>query len=117
VIADTTPGPHRTDSDDIAWWLPILGPTSSWLAFLLARHATIEAQHCWETDLLARTVGLAGNQSKLWASLDRLDRFAAGHFQATDVLTVRLRLPALSERQLAHLPRTLAEAYRRRVYP
>ena len=105
VIADPTPGPHRTDSDDIVWWLPILGPTASWLAFLLARHATVEAQHCWETELLARTVGLAGNQSKLWVSLDRLDRFGVGRFHATDVLSVRLWLPALSERRLAHLRR------------
>ena len=35
VIADPTPGAHRTDSDDLCWWLPIIGPTASALAFLL----------------------------------------------------------------------------------
>ena len=39
VIADHTPGTHRTDSEDLWWWLPIIGPTASALAFLLARHA------------------------------------------------------------------------------
>ena len=116
VIADPTPGPHRTDSDDIAWWLPILGPTASWLAYLLTRHASIHPEHRWETAILARSVGLAGNESKLWGSLDRLDRFGAGRFVATDVLTVRLWLPALSERRLAHLPPPLAEAYRHQSY-
>ena len=39
VIADPTPGRHRTDSDEILWWLPIIGPTASALAFVFARHA------------------------------------------------------------------------------
>ena len=39
VIADHTPGPHRTDSDDLCWWLPIIGPTASVLAYRFARHA------------------------------------------------------------------------------
>jgi hypothetical protein len=39
VIADHTPGAHRTDSEDLWWWLRIIGPTASALAFLFARHA------------------------------------------------------------------------------
>jgi len=58
VIADATPGPHRTDSDDICWWLPVIGPTATVLAYLFARHAKPEA--CWPTDTLARMTGLAG---------------------------------------------------------
>ena len=42
VLPDLTPGPHRTDSDDIWWWLPVIGPTSTSLAYLLARNIRIE---------------------------------------------------------------------------
>jgi hypothetical protein len=112
VIADHTPGVHRTDSDDLwAWWLPIIGPTPSTLAYLLARHAT-RAETCWPTDDLARMVGLAGNRSKLWQSLERLHRFDVVTFVSTDTLTVRLSLPALTDRQLGRLPVALALVYR-----
>ena len=49
-------------------------------------------------------VGLAGNRSKLWLSLDRLHRFRVATFVSTDTLTIRLWLPALTDRQLARLP-------------
>ncbi len=111
VIADHTPGAHRTDSEDLWWWLPIIGPTAGVLAFLLARHAAT-GETCWPTDDLARMVGLAGNRSKLWLSLDRLHRFRVATFVSTDTLTIRLWLPALSDRQLAHLPASMAAAYR-----
>ena len=113
VIADHTPGAHRTDSEDLWWWLPIIGPTASALAFLFARHAAT-GETCWPTDDLARMVGLAGNRSKLWLSLDRLHRFRVATFVSTDTLTIRLWLPALSDRQLAHLPASMAAAYRPR---
>jgi hypothetical protein len=48
VIADSTFGPHRSDSDEILRWLPILGPTSSTLAFVFARHAA-RSESCWPT--------------------------------------------------------------------
>jgi hypothetical protein len=57
-------------------------------------------------------VGLAGNRSKLWVSLERLHRFHVTTFVSTDTMTVRLWLPALTERQLARLPDALAIAYR-----
>ena len=110
VSADPTPGEHRTDSDDAFWWLPVLGPTATWLAFLLARHAAY-GDTCWATDTLARTVGLAGNRSKLWAALERLDTFGVAHFHATDVITIRINLPRLSARQLTCLPDDLAASY------
>ena len=64
VHADHAPGPHRTDSDDIWWWLPVLGPTSTVLAYLLARHAAYNDTE-WDTATLARSVGLGGSCSKL----------------------------------------------------
>jgi hypothetical protein len=44
-------------------------------------------------------------------SLDRLDRFALATFVATDTLTIRSWLPALTDRQLARLPHAMAVAY------
>jgi hypothetical protein len=116
VIADHTPGPHRTDSDDIFWWLPVIGPTASALAFIFARH-THGAESCWPTEDLARMVGLAANRSKLWVTLERLHRFGVTTFVSTDTLTVRLWLPALSDRQLARLPNAMAVAYRQPTPP
>jgi hypothetical protein len=93
------------------WWLPILGPTASALAFIFARHAA-QTESCWPTDDLARMVGLAGNRSKLWVSLERLQRFHVTAFVSTDTLTVRLWLPALTDRQLSRLPEAMTIAYR-----
>jgi hypothetical protein len=112
VVADPTPGPHRTDSDEVLWWLPILVPTATWLAYLLARHAACQPDICWDTATLARTLGLAGSESKLWASLERLDRFGVARFVATDTLTLRLWLPPLSPRHIDRLPEPLATVYR-----
>lgn len=93
------------------WWLPVIGPTATALAFLLARHAT-HGDTTWHTGTLARTIGLAGNRSKLWASLERLSDFGLLTFAATDIATIRLYLPPLTPRQLASLPDDLAAAYR-----
>jgi hypothetical protein len=111
VIADHTPGPHRTDSEDLWWWLPIIGPTASTVAYLFARHAAGGGEVSWPTGELAVRVGLGGNRSKLWMSLDRLHRFAVATFVSTDTLTIRLWLPALTDRQLARLPYAMAVAY------
>jgi hypothetical protein len=64
MIGDPTPGPHRTDSDELLWWLPTLGPTACASAFVFARRAA-RGKTCWPTDDLARMMGVAGNRSKL----------------------------------------------------
>lgn len=110
VCLDTTPGPHRTDSDELAWWLPVIGPTASILAYTFVRH-TAPTGTVWEIGPLAQRVGLSGNVSRLWASLDRLERFGLARFHATDIVTIRTQLPALSERHLSRLPDQLAAAY------
>ena len=111
VIADHIPGAHVTDSEDIFWWLPVIGPGAGFLAFLLARHAR-HADTTWSIDDLARLVGLGGSHSSLWQRLDRLERFELVTFVSTDVATIRLELPVLREGQLARLPESLALAYR-----
>ena len=110
VCRDTTPGPHRTDSSDIEWWLPVIGPTATILAVTLVRH-TVPTGTIWHTESLALRIGLAGNRSKLWASLERLERFGIIQFHATDVLTIRTHLPALTDRQLTRLPNDIAARY------
>jgi hypothetical protein len=111
VVGDHTSGPHRTDSDHLAWWLPVLGPTASALAATLARHAR-QGDTTWDTAVLARTIGLGGNRCKLWASLERLVMFGCVQFVSVDVITIRLELPALTPRQAARLPEDAAAAYR-----
>ena len=111
VVADHTPGPHQTDSDQALWWLPVLGPCAAAIAFQLARSAA-HADCTWPADALARAVGLGANCSKLWYSLDRLAYFGVAEFVGTDTLTIRLFLPRLSPRQLAYLPEFMVEIYR-----
>jgi hypothetical protein len=111
VCADTTPGVHRLDSEDAIWWLPVLGPTAIILGATLAHYTPGEGAR-WDTTELAQRIGLAGNRSKLWASLNRLDQFHVAQFHATDVLTIRLWLPSLTERQLVRLPDDMAAEYR-----
>ena len=114
VIADHTPGEHATDSDDFWWWLPVLGPSSSLLAFLLSRHAN-HGDRRWDIAELAATIGLAGSTGTLWRTLERLNMFGVLTFVSTDVATIRLQLPALQARQLNRLPASLADAYRQRA--
>ena len=110
VCRDTTPGLHRTDSDAIAWWLPVIGPSSAVLAHLFARH-TPPAGATWHTESLAKRIGLAGRRRTLWCTLDRLAMFRVVTFHATDVLTIRTQLPALTSRQLERLPAEFAVDY------
>jgi hypothetical protein len=111
VIADRTPGPHRTDSDQALWWWPVLGPCSAAVAFHLSRSAAI-AETTWPAEALARAVGLGTKCSKLWYSLDRLAYFGVAEFVGTDTLTIRLFLPRLSSHHMAYLPEFMVELYR-----
>ena len=60
VCRDTTPGIHHTDTDQLAWWLPVIGPTATVLAQLFVR-TTPRDGAVWQVETLARTVGLGGN--------------------------------------------------------
>jgi hypothetical protein len=104
VIPDPTPGTHHTGSTDVLYFLPIVGPCTAWLAFHLASHAVANGEHVWSTDTLARLVGLGGNRSKLWASLDHLAYFGLGEFVATGAMTIRLHLPRMADHHLDDSP-------------
>ena len=110
VIADRTPGFHPTCSAEVGWWLPIIGPTSTVLAVTLA-HSAADREAVWDTMMLARTIGLGGSRSRLWASLDRLEQFGCARFEAADILTIRLQLPVLNAALQRMLPDHLAAAY------
>ena len=110
VCRDTTAGTHRTDSDEIAWWLPVIGPTATVLARLFTR-TTPPTGATWQTDTLARTIGLGGGGRHLWNALERLAMFHIVTFHSADVLTIRTELPALTGRQLERLPHDLATEY------
>ena len=114
VIADHTPGVHRTDSDDL-WLVAADHRPDRQRPGVPASPATPPtARPAGRPSDLARMVGLAGNRSKLWLSLERLHRFHVATFVSTDTLTIRLWLPALTDRQLARLPESMAAAYRPR---
>ena len=55
VCLDTTPGTHRTDSDDIGWWLPVIGPTATVLALHTSPDTPNHPAPPGDTDSLART--------------------------------------------------------------
>jgi hypothetical protein len=114
VIADHTPGEHATDSEDFWWWLPVIGPSGTLLAYLLSRHAS-HSDRTWDTAELAATIGLSGSTTNLWRTLERLNNFGILTFVSTDVATIRLQLPRLQPRHLTRLPAALADSYRQRA--
>jgi hypothetical protein len=115
VVADHQPGAHRTDSDEIGWWLPLIGPTSAILARTLA-HRARQGEATWDTAYLTRRIGLGNGIGRLWTVLNRLDTFRCLTFVSTNVATIRLALPELTAHQLTHLPDDMAEAYRARFW-
>jgi hypothetical protein len=87
-------------------WLPILGPTSTWLYRRLGSWAEYNPDGL-RVDLndLATDVGLGsgvGRQSPLMRSLERLARFGVARW-AGDELQVRRALGPVSHRQLENL--------------
>lgn len=109
VVADHTPGIHRTATLEAMWWLPILGPTATWLAVILAAGAEAGRDEPWPTGELADRLGL--KDSLLWRAVDRLHRYGVLTFPSTDVATVRLELPPLPQGRLSRLPAAMADAY------
>jgi hypothetical protein len=110
AVLDLTPGRHPTDSPEIGWWLPVIGPTATVLAATLVANARGGATR-WDTTDLAGRIGLAGNLSKLWYSLERLASFRCATFASTDVFVIRCELPELTARQQNNLPPTLRDRY------
>lgn len=110
--ADATYGPHDVSSPaELAWWLPILGPTSTVLLSTITRNLSTVAGTTWPLDELAARVGVKPSVAR--KSLDRLTQFHAATWQSVDVMTVRLFLPALGPGYLARLPEAMQVDYLR----
>ena len=88
-------------------WLPVLGPTATWLYRRLGSWAEFNPNGI-SIDMtdLAISLGLGeglGKQSLLARSLERLVRFEVARFQAVGELAVRTALPLLPHRHVERL--------------
>jgi hypothetical protein len=93
------------------FWLPLLGPSTTWLL----RRLAMGLDRCPEGYLLdrtatARSIGLGhkgGRHNPFLRSIDRACEFGMARYLSDDVLTARRRLPRLSRNQLERLPGVL----------
>jgi len=105
------------------FWLPILGPTSTWLIRRLAGH--FEATDLRDGFVLdatdtARALGLGarhGRNSPFGRALSRCVTFEMVRWQGPSRLAVRRALPPLPRRHLLRLPPTLRELHEARSQP
>lgn len=103
------------------FWLPVLGPTASWLIRRLVTRLD-EAPDGFELDLAltATELGLGtrtGRHSPFLRSIDRCCRYGAAHLVDEETLRVRRKLPPLTRLQLVRLPEAQQEAHRTWVEP
>lgn len=110
---------HATQSDYVEWfWLPVLGPTATWLARRLAAHAAHDPGGC-VVDLaeLAASLGVTwhnGHDGPFSRALSRCVMFGACApvvDASVATLAVRLTMPQLPARHLTRLPTSLREMH------
>lgn len=99
------------------FWLPLLGPTSTWLLRRLAAEFdhqpegfSLDAADC------ARSIGIGnrgGRHGPFHRSVERCVRFGLARPDDHDILAVRTRIPPLTRAQVGRLPRHLHGAHRR----
>ena len=103
------------------FWLPILGPTSTWLLRRIAiRFDDHPAGFGLEVVETARSLGLGervGRNSPLRRAMARCVTFEVARHEGGDALGVRRRLPPLPRRHLIHLPTSLQDEHRRWIAP
>lgn len=96
------------------YWLPILGPSATWLVRRLAGSLD-ERPDGFELDPSEWAVELGlgmrgGRHSPFWRSIDRACRFGAARRHG-EVLAVRRRLPPLTSHQVERLPPGLRQRH------
>lgn len=99
------------------FWLPLLGPTSTWLLRRLAVEFdaqpdgfSIDAADC------ARSIGIGnkgGRSNPFQRAIERCIRYGHARREDNDVLGVRTRLPPLTRNQVTRLPRHLRGDHKR----
>lgn len=99
------------------FWLPVLGPSTTWLVRRLAAGFD-ESPEGFELPLAetAHSLGLgdrAGRNSPFLRSINRTIQFGVARATGEVELSVRRRLPPLARRQLAHVSPSLASAHDR----
>ncbi len=99
------------------FYLPLLGPTATWLLRRLATEFdhhpegfSLDAVDC------ARSIGIGnrgGRHGPFHRSLERCVRFGLARPDDHDILAVRTRVPPLTRAQVGRLPRHLHGAHQR----
>lgn len=109
---------HPTNGDYVEWfWLPVLGPTATWLTRRLAAHAACDADGS-----LVDLADLAASLGVVWQpdhdgpfsrALTRCIMFGACApvAESPSTLAVRLAMPQLPARHLTRLPTVLRELH------
>ena len=110
---------HLTTGDYVEWfWLPILGPTATWIVRRLAAYAISDVSTVIDLADLAASLGVTwqpGHDGPFSRALTRCVMFGAcAPLADTEpmVLAVRRTMPQLPARHLARLPSSLREAHR-----
>ncbi len=97
------------------FWLPLLGPTSTWLLRRFAREFESQPDgFTLDAGDAARSIGVGtrgGLRGPMHRAIDRCVRFSLIHHGDHDVLHVRRRLPPLTANQVRRLPRHLHGAH------
>lgn len=98
------------------FWLPVIGPTATWLMRRLATRFDRSSEgftlHLEDT---ARALGLGGRHSRhtpFARALGRCVSFELARWQQLDTICVRRMLPPLARRHLVRLPPALQESHR-----
>jgi hypothetical protein len=116
IVAWADPVIDTLGHDPRSWyveqfWLPIVGPTATWLLRrIVARFDTEPDGFDLNLDETARGLGLGGRDgrhSPFQRALARCVSFKVARPQGPGALGVRRRLPPLARRQLDRLPPTL----------
>jgi hypothetical protein len=90
------------------FWLPVLGPTSTWVLRRLAEGLEHHrAGYRVDLGLLARSLGLGGTGSRSTAffrNIQRTSKFGLTRFVDDDTIEVRRRVPDLTPQMVNRLP-------------
>lgn len=99
------------------FWLPQLGPSTTWLLRFLANGLSRSPKgFVLDVDHMARCLGVGhrnGRPSAMSRTLERAVGFEMARWTPDGELEIRRRLPPLSARQVAHLPLALQLAHQR----